>query len=252
MYDHNQKAGNPGDVIKHTALIAAASVLMDSCKGTFHYADTYAGYAYNPLKLRGEWKDGIGIWHDSGLSSQNLAIRFWKDLWECKAGLRGSVYPGSSLFMLKLCMEKQLSFQARLWDISPTVISQLVTFYDHDEVEIFPRPATNADFDSYKPDLLLVDPPDLNDVSKVLPLFEIVDNVILWLPITTIDGIETEASCNAYQKCKARGLSIISVCWDTKKNTRGCRLIYQLQEDAGNALSNAVNDSVNLLEWEFD
>ena len=55
MYDHNVKAGNQGDMIKHTALIAAASVLMAKIKDTFHYADTFAGYAYNPLKSDGEW-----------------------------------------------------------------------------------------------------------------------------------------------------------------------------------------------------
>lgn len=74
MYDHNIKAGNRGDVVKHTALIAVASELMKRCNGTFRYADAYAGYAYNPLKTNGEWRDGIGVLHDSGFSSK---IRQW-------------------------------------------------------------------------------------------------------------------------------------------------------------------------------
>ncbi len=28
MYDHNKKAGNPGDVVKHPALIAVADALI--------------------------------------------------------------------------------------------------------------------------------------------------------------------------------------------------------------------------------
>jgi 23S rRNA A2030 N6-methylase RlmJ len=247
MYDHNIKAGNQGDIMKHVALIAAVQVLMETCGKTFHYADTYAGYAYNPLKSNGEWRNGIGVLHDSGFVSRNPAVKFWQDLWECKSGLRGSVYPGSSLFMLKLSMEKGLAFQARLWDISPAVIYQLVTFYDQNEVDILPRPAKIIDFVGYKPDLLLIDPPDLNYVDKALELFDLVENVILWLPVITKGGEETEASCHAYQKCKDTGLSIISVSWDSNQNTRGCRLVYRLPSNADIALKSTMVYVVKLI-----
>lgn len=252
MYDHNIKAGNQGDAVKHSALITAASELMKTCGDTFHYADTYAGYAYNPLKSDGEWRDGIGVLHDSSFTSQNPSLKFWQELWECKSGLRGSVYPGSSLFMLKLCMENGLKFQARLWDISPAVISQLVTFYDHKEVNVFPRPSVTGDFSNYKPDLLLIDPPDLNDVDYALELFKLVENVILWLPITTKNGVETDASCYAFQKCKDAGMPVISVNWNTNKNTRGCRLVYRLPENAGVALIDAVNELTEKMSWQTD
>lgn len=74
MYDHNVKAGNEGDVIKHTALMTAASLLMEKIEKTFHYADTFAGYAYNPLKSDGEWPRGIGALYDSGVTLQNPAV----------------------------------------------------------------------------------------------------------------------------------------------------------------------------------
>lgn len=252
MYDHNIKAGNRGDVVKHTALIAVASELMKRCNGTFRYADAYAGYAYNPLKTNGEWRDGIGVLHDSGFSSKNPAVEFWQELWKCKAGLRGSVYPGSSLFMLKLCLERGLSFHARLWDISPSVVSQLVMFYDPDEVSVFPRPARADDFIDYTPDLLLIDPPDVTEVEKVLELFAVAENTILWLPICTKAGVETEESCRAYHICKERGLSIASVVWDSAQNTRGCRLICRVPINAKRALREAFDYIANEFAWHAD
>lgn len=154
--------------------------------------------------------------------------------------------------MLKLCMKKNLSFQARLWDISPAVISQLVTFYDCNEVEIFPRPAKEDDFIAYKPDLLLIDPPDFKDVDMALTLFKSVKNVILWLPVVYTNGVEPEASFQALQKCQNSGLMNVSVSWQSEKNTRGCRLVFQLPEDASKAVKNTTCDIANLMSWETD
>jgi 23S rRNA A2030 N6-methylase RlmJ len=252
MYDHNVKAGNQGDVIKHTALISAASVLMEKTENIFHYADTFAGYAYNPLKSYGEWPSGIGAMHDSGITSQYPAVKFWQELWECKVGLRGSIYPGSSLFILKLCLAKGITLQARLWDISPTVIFQLMTFYDQNEVQIFPRPAKEDDFIAYKPDLLLIDPPDFKDVNRTLILFDLVKNIILWLPVVYTNGSELEASRQAFKECQNRGLPSISVSWQSERNTRGCRLIFQLPDDANRAIKNTTHETAKLMGWAID
>src|SRR3990167_5982506 len=129
MYDHNEKAGNQGDVVKHLALLAAADALMAECSGQFHYADTFSGYAFNPLKSNGEWSKGIGVLCSSR-TSDNSVLNFWRELWSCSAGLRGSVYPGSSVFILKLCMSKDREFRARLWDTSPAVVAQLMNVYN--------------------------------------------------------------------------------------------------------------------------
>lgn len=49
MYDHNEKAGNQGDVVKHTALLAAADALITASVGDFDYADAFAGYPSVPM-----------------------------------------------------------------------------------------------------------------------------------------------------------------------------------------------------------
>jgi hypothetical protein len=48
-YDHHEKAGNEGDVVKHVALIAALRAVVGEAKGSeFAYADTFAAYVSCP------------------------------------------------------------------------------------------------------------------------------------------------------------------------------------------------------------
>lgn len=262
MYDHNKKAGNQGDVVKHTALLAAADAIINASSGDFEYADTFAGYASNTLQSTGEWRYGIGNLWQSGLSCDNVNITFWHDLWDCKPGLLGSVYPGSSGFILKLCMSKARNFRARLWDTSPVVIAQLMEAYDNQEVTIHPRPAISDDFTDHKPDLLLIDPPGLRtkskkqypDLAELLCFFDKVPNTILWFPITAqgkgSPARETGPSEKAKCECLSYGLSVASVRWSNGIRTCGCRLAYRLPSEAAYALQSAVDDVATLMRWE--
>ena len=252
IYDHNQKAGNPGDVIKHTALIAAADAIMQKHKEPFHYADTFAGYAYNPIRTTGEWQNGIGVISKSAIKSDNAAIRFWQSLWQCDVGLPGSVYPGSSTFIRKLCLKNSLQLKASLWDVSPTVISQLTQAYDPAEADIFPRSAKIGNFTAIKPDLLLIDPPDFAAINSLLAFFDVASNVILWLPILVESGVETDLSRQAHIACQDRGMKIVTVRWRGEGKMQGCRLVFQLTPAAEKALTNTVLDTVSLMGWDAD
>jgi len=258
MYDHNEKAGNQGDIVKHTALLAAADAMIDTSSGDFDYADTFAGYAFNLLRYNGEWRYGIGNLWQSDRSCDNANVTFWRDLWDCKPGLLGSVYPGSSLFIFKLCMSKARNFRAQLWDTSPSVIAQLMETYDHQQVTIHPRPAIPDDFTDCKPDLLLIDPPGLRapypDLAELLCFFDVVPNAILWFPRTTqgrgSPAPETEPSKNAKRKCLLSGLSVTSVRWSKGIRTCGCCLAYRLPKKAADALRSAVDEVVRLMKWD--
>lgn len=259
MYDHNEKAGNQGDVVKHNALLAAADAMITASSGDFHYADTFAGYAFNPLQSTGEWRYGIGKLWQSGSTCDNVNVTFWRDLWDCKPGLLGSVYPGSSLFIFKLCMSNKRNFRARLWDTSPAVIKQLMETYDKQQVTIYPRPARPDDFTDCKPDLLLIDPPGLRapypDLAELLCFFDVVPNAILWFPRTAqgrgTPAPETEPSKKAKRECLLRGLSVTSVRWSNGIRTCGCRLAYNLPNAAAaDALRSAVDEVVRLMKWD--
>lgn len=264
MYDHNRKAGNQGDIIKHTALIAAAETLMMQCDGKFEYADTFAGYAFNPLTSDGEWRYGIAATERSNHTPSTAAVTFWRDLWSCRVGLRGSVYPGSATLILKLCLQKNLSFHARLWDTSPAVVAQLMNAFNAYEADIYPRPAKIEDFSDMKPHLLLIDPPGLRTPSKkeypdledLLHFFKVTDNAILWFPITAqgtgSPAPETEPSKAARSQCLAHELWVTSVRWSGGIRTCGCRLAYRLSSAAGDKLRKAVDDVTALMEWNRD
>lgn len=262
MYDHNEKAGNQGDVLKHPALLAAADAIITASSGDFEYADTFAGYAFNPLRSNGEWRYGIGkLLQTSG--SNNVNVTFWRGLWDCKTALLGSVYPGSSLFIFKLCMYKKRDFRAQLWDTSPAVIKQLMETYDNQQVTIYPRPARADDFADCKPDLLLIDPPGLRtkakkqypDLSELLDFFDMAKNSILWFPMTAkgrgTPAPETEPSKKAKRECLSRRLSVTSIRWSNGIRTCGCRLAYNLVANgAVDALRSAVDEVVRLMKWD--
>lgn len=250
-YDHHHKAGNPGDVIKHTALIAAANLLMNTCGDTFHYADTFAGYPHNPIKAGGEWQQGIGIFNDLAPTFGNTDLEFWHSLWSCPYGLEGSIYPGSSTFIRKLCLKNKVSFKPRLWDVSSTVISQLTDCYTPYEAEIYPRPATLEDFKELKPDLLLLDPPDFENVEEILQFFAVADNVLLWLPVVYVQDNESATSHESFMRCLEIGTHCITVMWGGLRSTRGCRLICKLHPEGEVAFTEAVKEITRRANWQY-
>ena len=254
MYDHHIKAGNPGDVVKHVALIAAADAIMANCRGSFRYADTFAGYAWNPLSSGGEWQYGIGKVHDAITASANPAIQFWRELWACRYGLEGSLYPGTTLFVRNLSLKHGLAFRPRLWDISPAVIAQLMTVYGNGAT-IFPRPAHPDDFTGEASDLLLIDPPGHEPDSPYLgnlpDYFAVARNVLLWLPVTTVNGVETVASREAHRECCKMGVPVVTVMWGGEKGTRGCRLAFQLSADVAQTMQAAVSEIAGIAQWEI-
>lgn len=248
-YDHHDKAGNQGDVVKHVALIAAADTLMQG-KISFQYADTFSGYAYNPIRTDGEWQEGIGKLPNQKIEDQSIS--FWKSLWHCPYGLPGSTYPGSSTFIRKLCMKRGIQPHLSLWDTSQTVISQLKQAYGNFEAKIFERSATLADIVSAKPDLLFIDPPDLSLIEKLLTFVEQSESVIIWLPTLFTGDVETPDSRKAYDLCSRKGLQIISVSWQGESNMRGCRLVCKLPLHAMDAVLSSVKTTTSIYGWGFD
>ena len=80
-YDHNKKAGNQGDVVKHVAEAAALdSILKGWPSKEFRYADIFAGYALNPLDKGKEWKQGIGKLVGREELTKNDHVKLWSEL----------------------------------------------------------------------------------------------------------------------------------------------------------------------------
>ncbi|MEA3276668.1 MAG: hypothetical protein U9Q81_15510 [Pseudomonadota bacterium] len=92
QYDHQTKADNEGDVIKHPALIAAHKGLLAEYHGMFRYADSFAGRWESELSQHGAWRRGIGRFA-SRWTGGNPDIELWRQQWTAATS---ALYPGST------------------------------------------------------------------------------------------------------------------------------------------------------------
>ena len=161
VYDHHKKAGNQGDVVKHIALIAALDKVVHNHRGpVFRYADIFAGYAHNPLIRGYEWKQGIGkLFGRQGLD-KNEHTALYERWYLTRPQLLGGMYPGSSLIAADMAAWKKKKIKLSLWDISPSVIADLMKIFSGGGHNIFHRPAKPSEKDVRSADFLLIDPPD--------------------------------------------------------------------------------------------
>lgn len=155
-YDHNTKAGNRGDVAKHVALIAALGEILKSWpQQNFRYADTFAGYAYNPLGPKSAtdgWATGIGALADRQRVGQPKApsLEAWlrRYVWSRQSPQYG-VYPGSTVIALDVAaeMNRHDEIQVAAWDLSPGAVASLMTTLGTKRHTVHTREATHYDAD---------------------------------------------------------------------------------------------------------
>jgi len=251
-YNHNEKAGNEGDICKHPALIAALDETVARATGTpFHYADLYAGYAQNPLSAGREWNNGIGLVAGVDLFGRNRHL----SLWACCCGLQrkpdgGGFYPGSAWFAREVCNWRGKPAELSLWDESLYPFNNLKTHFP-DQPNVFnsrwdPRhPAiANADF-------VFIDPPNKHDwpaIKDLVGRFEW--PALIWLPVaantTQTPPIEDSASRQYREGALRLGMSATVVRWAKGGQTIGCQLIYRLTPAAVTALREAVEEVVRM------
>jgi 23S rRNA A2030 N6-methylase RlmJ len=261
-YDHHKKAGNQGDVVKHPALIAAVdTVLRNLDSQYFHFLDTFAGYAYNPLIRGNEWAYGIGHIHRLGRSIDNPNVNRWMSSWRMGRHLPGNVYLGSSLFVLKTCQDQDILFRGTLCDISPNVVAQLMTVFHQCDTEILTRAATPDDLESDRVDFVFIDPPGIH--SDKNPQYPAIDDLIafvdgphhlmVWLPmvadLSTTPPLESDNSRGWRERFLESGLSATTVRWNAGGPICGCQLCYRLPDDAILAVREAIAATLTLTDW---
>lgn len=268
-YDHHKKAGNEGDVVKHVALIAAIDSLLSAKRfETFRYADTFAGYAYSPLIHGNEWPSGVGkvVEHELQLDD-NPHTKLWHE-WYLKGRptLHGGVYPGSSLIVHDLCKYHDTDSAFAFWDISPSVIANLMETYGGTGYEIHPRPAVSDELAVTNADFVFIDPPNASikrrpDTPLWSELIQFLhdghENFMFWLPVSVRiikedgDGPDTEVEDTKPQREDAlqRGLGTTVVRFRKGIRTVGCQLFYRLSDDAKMSLRAAVNHIVDVMDW---
>ena len=115
-YDHSRKAGNRGDVWKHSVLIAVADT-MGSKADSFRYVECHAGAPIHVLTENGEWRGGVGtIARDASADSGYATLaREW---------LGRKQYPASWVFVADRLGKQSKHVEIALFDCSDDVTAQ--------------------------------------------------------------------------------------------------------------------------------
>jgi 23S rRNA A2030 N6-methylase RlmJ len=97
MYDHSNKIGNKGDLIKHFALTIAIKK-MATGRESFSYLDVHSGRSQYDLPASGEWKAGIGKFSEFCLNGHSLTkdLRYFCEVQSVADVPRTRQYSGSS------------------------------------------------------------------------------------------------------------------------------------------------------------
>jgi 23S rRNA A2030 N6-methylase RlmJ len=260
-YDHQTKAGNQGDVVKHVALIAALRAEWVIPQAHHRsYADLFAGYANSPLASGGSWERGIGVVRarlDAGAKVTNPDVEHWCQTYlATRPRLEMGVYPGSSVIAYDTAASLGAAVRLSLWDTSPRCVESLSDVFGRGAHRVHNCEAQLGDEDVRTADFLFIDPPD----KKRWPMIQSVlragnatgQPVLVWLPVAAGDGEapEDEASIQCRNEARAAGCEVLRVCWDASaSSTIGCLLAYRLSLVGRNAVRSAVREVVSLAGW---
>ena len=142
-YDHAEKCGNEGDVVKHVGLLAALDAVLGSWPGgSFRYADTFAGYAQTVLGDGGScaWQHGAGLLVGEADLAANPHTALWQRWYLGRPQVRGGAYPGSALLAADVARHREVPIRLALWDVSEPAVASLRATWG-DRAFVFHRPA---------------------------------------------------------------------------------------------------------------
>lgn len=257
QYDHNNKAGNAGDIFKHTALIAALNALPNTSQ-TFRFVDLFAGYAVNPILSGNQWQQGIGRIYRKCDNTDNQAVCSYHNWYLSRPSLVGGVYPGSSLIAQDVITARGQEVVMALYDISAAPIDNLRRVYDGCDHDIHHRAAELTDSDIQSADFLFIDPPGLQSDSQ--PGYPTLDALLafseqtptaasfFWLPISKTNTAESEM-----ETLRAQGFSVSAVVWGehyATGSTIGCVIAYRASGAGVEQVQDTLDEMFRLTGWE--
>ena len=240
QYDHQTKAGNAGDVIKHPALIAALKGLLAEHQGPFRYGDAFAGRPAYELREDGAWPSGIAQLA-ARWAGGNRDVGLWRRQWTAASG---ALYPGSTRLAQRVLAGRG-NDEIRAFEIVDACADELRG--ELGEEAVFTRSATPADWVDWRPDLLFIDPPGLRSERRpddptlesllrlAAPGAEHVRNVLLWLPMVgegRSSGIARPLDAGASRTrdvCVQSGFGVLAVRWHEDGPMPGCLLVFRFQ-----------------------
>lgn len=191
-YNHSRKAGNQGDLVKHAALLAAVSYIVNRGHNeTFVYAESHAGAACHTLIAPGAWEAGIGAFGKRVKAVDDAAQR-WPALYPYTAVAfptlprAGLTYAGSHALAHRLLARAGVAPHLHLWDTSSHVCADLRLRYRAEATVHISRRDGFAGLGSLPyVDLALIDPPDFDPrrIAQAIAGLSIKESRFLcWIP----------------------------------------------------------------------
>ncbi|MFG0335779.1 MAG: hypothetical protein ACF8TS_20660 [Maioricimonas sp. JB049] len=267
-YDHHKKSGNRGDVVKHVALWAALDGCLRSFSGdTFRYADTFAGYAWNPLVDRpgNEWKQGIGSLVQHGDSfRENGVVDAWARRYLSWQDGEERRYPGSAVIARDLFKDHDVKYQMSLWDIADAPVASLKEEFQ-ETARVYQHPATLGERDVQEADFLFIDPPGLKtrsrpeypawqDIQTFLQSRDSNRPLMMWLPIKAVTRFsppkEDALSLSVRDEIIDLGFSVVKVRYRRGGTTIGCQIVHNFSCNIANEIPQAISSVVDIAGWK--
>ena len=234
-YDHREKAGNQGDLVKHAALLAALIHCLDRQPNRrFVYAESHAGSACHTLQPCGAWESGIGAL-GKRVGEFSDAAKRWPTLYPYLAmafhqlPVAGLTYPGSHALVHRMIAAAGVTPQMHLWDTNSHVCAELRLRY---RAEPCVRISRSDGFNglgmlSYV-DLALIDAPlfEPRRIAQAIAGLSIKESsFICWIPRTGTDAGE-DAIIREFRDLVAEDYFVGTAQWkDWQPGLCGCAII---------------------------
>lgn len=270
-YDHRNKVGNQGDLIKHFALHLVASTVRSGSDTPFIYVETHAGrpsYQLDPANLSNGWKQGVGDflnrYYEMKEAGRNQDLL--NDVGNFAAYVeRGKSdeqinYLGSSALVRNVLRQRPMPVQSVLYDLDPDVCHALNS--DDDSITVHCSSGYESVEGLSDIDLLFIDPPDLYPGDeghagrhKKL-LYYCADKgiqFVSWNPLYSnkrLSGPSLE--CRVVKECaRQKRYSIITVRWsDWSEKMCGCQMLFNLPK--GSSYVDSCLKLATLMGWKTE
>ncbi len=285
-YKHSDKAGNPGDVVKHAFL---AELLARAAKNwidarpegwetqAFVYLETHSGPAAHLLSPGGEWEDGLGALEATDSPGRWESLVLTDGLVPSAEAEGYQPYPGSSLLALSVLREQGIAPFLTLSELDAKVANELEAtlrspgVFGDDADAYDPYRVLVLASDGYAnlsaalaevppPAFVFIDPPafDAIQVQRALTACEDAQvPVLAWLPVVAEPGEVPPEVRGLEAWCKDSGMTSFRSAWPrgerTDRCTRGCLLVGAGFEGADwEGARRAVGDLKTPGDWSFD
>ncbi|MBT4608315.1 MAG: hypothetical protein HOL17_06095 [Gammaproteobacteria bacterium] len=279
-YNHANKVGNQGDLIKHFTLsLVAGDAELRRGAESFHYVETHAGrseYLLDAKKLSDGWGAGVGRFleqiHESGNQYVDSSKMLIDQLHKFASTVsfsqgRGSIrYFGSSGLFLTTLEERDVPCGSVLFDTNPDVCSELRSRNNEKNIIICESGYKGVrQLDQI--DLLFVDPPDLKPAPdgqfrewKDLIFYCINQEIpfVSWNPLygrpTDTDEIPSQQSfeCGIVEElARIQKLGYLSIRWsDWSEKMCGCQMLFNIV--GGSLYVEQCNKLALMMGWKIE